>query len=262
MATNHSEGYRSPLETRYASAEMRALWSARTKFGTWRRLWLALAEAEHELGLAEVTPAALAALREHLDDVDLETAAPLPAVVDPSPVEQLESGLVLGIHDYFRKLELPRSAVVGVSGGVDSAVTAHLAALALGPDQVLGIAMPGPFSSEHSVEDALELCRNLGIEVRVVDIRPIYEAYLGAFRSLFGERDDYGLAQQNVQSRIRGATLIGNGPEVMNAVSMVGNDLELDGGVGVCGKDGQSVPVGVGQPTLKVDEIVVGGTQA
>ncbi|ELU00531.1 hypothetical protein CAPTEDRAFT_187860, partial [Capitella teleta] len=54
---------------------------------------------------------------------------------------------------------------------------------------------------------------------------------------------------------VKGATLIGNGPDVMNKVSMVGNDLELDPGVGVCGKDGQSVPVGVGQPTLKIDEI-------
>jgi TldD protein len=54
--------------------------------------------------------------------------------------------------------------------------------------------------------------------------------------------------------------LIGNGPEVMTRISMVGNDLELDRGVGVCGKDGQSVPVGVGQPTLKIDEVVVGGT--
>ena len=61
---------------------------------------------------------------------------------------------------------------------------------------------------------------------------------------------------------VRGATLIGNGPDVMNRVSMVGNDLRLDAGVGVCGKDGQSVPVGVGQPTLKIDELTVGGTQA
>ena len=56
-------------------------------------------------------------------------------------------------------------------------------------------------------------------------------------------------------------TLIGNGPEVLKKVSMVGNDLKLDDGVGTCGKDGQSVPVGVGQPTLKIDEITVGGTQ-
>lgn len=59
---------------------------------------------------------------------------------------------------------------------------------------------------------------------------------------------------------VKGATLIGNGPDVMNRVSMVGNDLRLDSGIGTCGKDGQSVPVGVGQPTLKIDEITVGGT--
>jgi adenylosuccinate lyase len=68
------DGYRSPLESRYASAAMREIWSARRKFSTWRRLWLALAEAQHELGLAEVTPAALAALREHLDDIDFDAA--------------------------------------------------------------------------------------------------------------------------------------------------------------------------------------------
>ena len=59
---------------------------------------------------------------------------------------------------------------------------------------------------------------------------------------------------------IKGATLIGNGPDDMHKISMVGNDLKLDRGVGVCGKDGQSVPVGVGQPSLKIDEITVGGT--
>ena len=61
---------------------------------------------------------------------------------------------------------------------------------------------------------------------------------------------------------MRGATLIGNGPDAMTCVSMVGNDLQLDAGIGVCGKEGQSVPVGVGQPTLKLDELTVGGTQA
>jgi TldD protein len=61
---------------------------------------------------------------------------------------------------------------------------------------------------------------------------------------------------------VKGATLIGNGPEAMQRVSMIGNDLELDAGVGVCGKDGQSVPVGVGQPSLKIDAMTVGGTKA
>jgi TldD protein len=81
-------------------------------------------------------------------------------------------------------------------------------------------------------------------------------------RFVFSATEAYLIEDGKVTSPIRGATLIGNGPEVMNKVSMVGNDLQLDAGVGVCGKDGQSVPVGVGQPTLKVDEIIVGGTQA
>ena len=81
-------------------------------------------------------------------------------------------------------------------------------------------------------------------------------------RFVFSATEAYLIEGGKVTVPIRGATLIGNGPDVMNRVSMVGNDLDLDGGVGVCGKDGQSVPVGVGQPTLKVDEIVVGGTQA
>jgi TldD protein len=60
---------------------------------------------------------------------------------------------------------------------------------------------------------------------------------------------------------VKGASLIGNGPDVMNRVSMVGNDLKLDSGVGVCGKEGQNIPVGVGQPTLRIDGLTVGGTQ-
>jgi TldD protein len=81
-------------------------------------------------------------------------------------------------------------------------------------------------------------------------------------RFVFSATEAYLIEDGKVTAPIRGATLIGSGPEVMNKVSMVGNDLNLDGGVGVCGKDGQSVPVGVGQPTLKVDEIIVGDTQA
>jgi TldD protein len=59
---------------------------------------------------------------------------------------------------------------------------------------------------------------------------------------------------------VKGATLVGNGPDVLNRVSMIGNDMRLDSGVGTCGKDGQSVPVGVGQPTLRIEDLTVGGT--
>jgi len=77
---------------------------------------------------------------------------------------------------------------------------------------------------------------------------------------VFSASEAYLIENGKVTAPVKGATLIGNGPDVMTRVSMVGNDLELDSGVGVCGKEGQSVPVGVGQPTLRVDELTVGGT--
>lgn len=78
---------------------------------------------------------------------------------------------------------------------------------------------------------------------------------------VFTSSEAYLIENGVITSPIKGATLIGSGPEAMKNVSMVGNDLKLDAGVGVCGKDGQSVPVGVGQPTLKIDEMTIGGTQ-
>jgi len=77
---------------------------------------------------------------------------------------------------------------------------------------------------------------------------------------VFSACEAYLIENGKVTRPVKGATLIGNGPDVLTRVSMVGNDLELDRGVGVCGKEGQSVPVGVGQPTLKIDGITVGGT--
>jgi TldD protein len=77
---------------------------------------------------------------------------------------------------------------------------------------------------------------------------------------VFSASEAYLIENGKVGAPVKGATLIGNGPDVLQRVSMVGNDLELDGGVGTCGKEGQSVPVGVGQPTLRIDALTVGGT--
>jgi TldD protein len=79
---------------------------------------------------------------------------------------------------------------------------------------------------------------------------------------VFSASEAYLIENGKITAPVKGATLIGNGPDAMNRISMVGNDLELDSGVGTCGKEGQSVPVGVGQPTLKIDELTVGGTAA
>jgi TldD protein len=79
---------------------------------------------------------------------------------------------------------------------------------------------------------------------------------------VFSASEAYLIENGKITRPVKGATLIGNGPDVLTRVSMVGNDLELDSGVGTCGKEGQSVPVGVGQPTLRIDGLTVGGTSA
>ena len=79
--------------------------------------------------------------------------------------------------------------------------------------------------------------------------------------TIFSTSEAYLIENGKITQPVKGATLIGNGPVVLTQVSMVGNDLELDSGVGVCGKEGQQVPVGVGQPTLKIDKLTVGGTK-
>jgi NAD+ synthetase len=161
------------------------------------------------------------------------------AVKEPERIAQLEAALVLGIRDYFRKQGLPPGAVIGLSGGVDSAVTAHLAVEALGRDKVLGLAMPGPFSSTHSIEDAHALARNLGIPIRTVDIEPIYQSYRRVFGELFGVKDDYGLTQQNIQARIRGALLMAVSNAERRLVLATGNKSELS--VGYCTLYGDTV---------------------
>ncbi len=122
-------------------------------------------------------------------------------------IELLERALVLGLHDYLHKLGLS-TAVVALSGGLDSAVTAQLAERALGAKNVLGILMPGPFSSEHSVSDAEALGRNLGIETRTVRIDSIYKSFIEQFTGLFGSAETYGITQENLQARVRGTLLM------------------------------------------------------
>ena len=160
-------------------------------------------------------------------------------VGEPRGAAQLAAGLATGIRDYFRKQQLPPGAVVGLSGGIDSAVTAYLAVEALGANHVLGVLMPGPFSSDHSVRDAEQLAQNLGIAARRVDINPLYEGYLEVFARLFGAQGDYGLAQQNIQARIRGAVLMAISNAEGRLVLATGNKSELS--VGYCTLYGDTV---------------------
>jgi TldD protein len=104
--------------------------------------------------------------------------------------------------------------------------------------------------------------------VRSVD-RGLYAAYFGGGqvditngKFVFSASEAYLIEGGKLTAPVKGATLIGNGPEVLKHISMVGNDLQLDEGIGTCGKDGQSVPVGVGLPTVRIDQLTVGGTVA
>jgi TldD protein len=114
--------------------------------------------------------------------------------------------------------------------------------------------LPGPYAHEEiiaSVERGLYAANFGGGQVDITS---------GKF--VFSASEAYLIEGGRITRPVKGATLIGNGPDVLTRVSMVGNDLELDQGVGTCGKEGQSVPVGVGQPTLRVDGLTVGGTSA
>jgi NAD+ synthetase len=155
-------------------------------------------------------------------------ALPTPAPFEDD-VELLERALVLGIRGYLHKQGFQR-VVIGLSGGIDSSVTAHLAVEALGAENVLGILMPGPFSSDHSVSDAEALAANLGIEARTVPIDGIFGEFIERFRELFGPRPDYGLTQENLQARLRGTLLMAVSNFENRIVLATGNKSELSVG--------------------------------
>ncbi len=119
----------------------------------------------------------------------------------------IHDALLLGLRDYFGKLGL-RQAILGLSGGIDSAVTAVLAARALGPENVRGLLLPSQFSSGHSVDDARQLAENLGIRYDIVPIAPAYESILQTLEPFFEGRP-FDLAEENLQARIRALLLMG-----------------------------------------------------
>jgi len=160
--------------------------------------------------------------------VDLESE-PIECASAPEPAH-IASALVLGIRDYAAKSGFAHAAL-GLSGGIDSAVTAALAAEALGADRVTGIAMPSPFTSEQSVADAAALAANLGIHFVVEPIGEIYHQYLASFERMFGDRA-FGVTEENVQARIRGNLMMAWSNRTGGLVLTTGNKSEL--AVGYC----------------------------
>ncbi|MFN3486076.1 MAG: NAD+ synthase, partial [Planctomycetota bacterium] len=141
---------------------------------------------------------------------------------DPDAVYR---ALVLGTRDYAHKCGFTK-AVVGLSGGVDSAVTAVIAAEALGPENVLGVMLPSIYTSEASKADAETLARTLGLDYKVISIQPMFDAFMDEFQKLFkGLPAD--TTEQNIQARIRGAILMAISNKLGHLVLSTGNKSEL-----------------------------------
>ncbi|HEX8296786.1 MAG TPA: NAD+ synthase [Chthoniobacteraceae bacterium] len=171
---------------------------------------------------ARLTPFA-----EELAVVDLETSSPPEA---PSPSAELFHALSLGTRDYLHKCGF-KSAVLGLSGGIDSAVTACIAAHALGAENVLGVTMPTQYSSGGSVSDSLALAENLGVRCLQIPIQESFEAFRGQFREIFaGLPED--TTEENMQPRLRGMTLMALSNKFGHLLLTTGNKSEL--AVGYC----------------------------
>ena len=158
---------------------------------------------------------------------DRAIASPAPADVD---ADEVLRALVLGLRDYARKCGF-RSAVLGLSGGIDSALTACVAAEALGPANVRGVAMPSRYSSGHSREDAAALARSLGLPFQEIPIEPMHAAFEAQLLSSRG-RPLGDLAAQNVQARVRGQILMAISNDEGSLCLSTGNKSEL--AVGYC----------------------------
>ncbi|MCB9831176.1 MAG: NAD+ synthase [Planctomycetes bacterium] len=163
------------------------------------------------------------AFAEDLVVFDLDAQA-LPAR-RPDGLPEIRRAIVLGIRDYFAKSGFER-ALLGLSGGIDSALVAVLAAEALGPERVIGVGMPSRYSADASLDDARALAKNLGIEFRVMPIEGVFGAVTRELGPQFDGRE-LGLTLENVQPRIRGLFLMALANELQGLVLATGNKSEL-----------------------------------
>ncbi len=175
---------------------------------------------ESNLGIIEFNPVEKDLISTDFESVDLRD----------SEDEEIWSALVLGVKDYVGKCGFSQ-VVLGLSGGIDSALVAAIATAALGKENVLAILMPSPYSSEHSVTDALELAENLGINKQVVEIRDLMKSYDHSLEDLFSGTN-FGVTEENIQSRIRGNLLMAISNKFGHLLLSTGNKSEM--AVGYC----------------------------
>ena len=174
--------------------------------------------------------AALPGFQEAVVPVDMSRSGTPGLFTPQDPIAGVHDALILGLRDYLHKTGFAQ-AVVGLSGGVDSAVVCSLAAEALGRENVMGVAMPSLFSSPQSLTDAEQLARNLGVLFRVIPIDPVYQAYLEALRKQFTV-DRIDVTLENIQARIRGNLVMALSNRFGHLVLATGNKSELS--VGYC----------------------------
>jgi NAD+ synthase/NAD+ synthase (glutamine-hydrolysing) len=174
--------------------------------------------------------ASAASFEEDLVLVDTETLTGDHHENYPDECEAAYQALVTGTRDYIHKCGFQR-VIIGLSGGIDSSLTAAIAVDAVGKANVTGVGMPGPYSSEHSVSDARDLACNLGIRFEIIPIRNQYEAFLGVLNPLF-DGGTSGVTEENLQSRLRGVTLMALSNKWGALVLTTGNKSEL--AVGYC----------------------------
>jgi NAD+ synthase (glutamine-hydrolysing) len=149
---------------------------------------------------------------------------------DLSPEQEVYEALILGVRDYFSKCGF-KTAVLGLSGGIDSAVTAAIAVAALGKENVVGVSMPSQYSSQGSLDDAADLAKNLGIVRHVIPIKEPFEVLKNQFKEIFaGKTED--TTEENMQSRLRGLILMSMSNKFGHLLLTTGNKSEL--AVGYC----------------------------
>jgi len=174
--------------------------------------------------------AVLPPFAERVETIDTNLRGKPDSYLPQERIESVYQGLVLGIRDYLGKCGFSQ-AVLGLSGGIDSALVCCLAKEALGSQNVLGISMPGPYSSRGSVEDSRDLARNLGIKFEVVPVTSIYSSYLESLKTHFTGRE-FDITEENIQARVRGNVLMAFSNKLDYLVLSTGNKSEL--AVGYC----------------------------
>jgi NAD+ synthase (glutamine-hydrolysing) len=171
-----------------------------------------------------------ATFTEDIQTIDTKAVGKAKSYDYQDEIESVYAALVLGIRDYVSKCGF-KGVMLGLSGGIDSAVTCALACAAVGSENVWGVTMPGPFSSKGSVDDSIGLAKNLGIQLREIPIGSINDAYLETLRPHFaGKQPD--IAEENIQARIRGNILMALSNKFGYLVLSTGNKSEM--AVGYC----------------------------